>query len=466
MHFVSFLTKPIHLYCFFIILLSTLLIEWAIKKNRISVFLGRKLLHIIAICSCAYCIQYTTNRFYLSYIFLAFGGLLTLLVAKKYFAASQKGSYGIALFPFAFFILLQCRFLQLPQIVFAVLTLALADAAAGLVGFYWSKKKIVFLQEPKSWLGGYTFFVVSFLVYGFYFECTHLYLGILVALIPAIAELFSFKGSDNLSVPIVTAIWLYLLQNTEVTSITNNSIYATVIALLAVMAYYKKWLTISGAIAALLVGILVIFAAGIIYLLPLAIFLIAGSIASKLNKKDQEKNGRAAIQVFANGIVAIICILLFFITKIELFTTAFFASIAISMCDTMSSELGKYYKQNTYDIISFKKTTIGLSGGISIAGTMAGFVFCFLYSVAIYFIFHISIPHILLIFSIGFIGMLLDSVLGSTLQAKYLYSNAITEIKNEHKIKGFHWCTNDMVNVLANALTIGLFVALQLLLKN
>ncbi|MBL0102073.1 MAG: hypothetical protein IPP49_20225 [Saprospiraceae bacterium] len=46
-------------------------------------------------------------------------------------------------------------------------------------------------------------------------------------------------------------------------------------------------------------------------------------------------------------------------------------SICISFADTMSSDLGLYFRQKTYDILTFQPIAAGLSVAF-LAGTLAG----------------------------------------------------------------------------------------------
>ncbi|MBK8514820.1 MAG: DUF92 domain-containing protein [Saprospiraceae bacterium] len=59
-------------------------------------------------------------------------------------------------------------------------------------------------------------------------------------------------------------------------------------------------------------------------------------------------------------------------TGSTVFQIGFLASICISLADTGSSDIGIYFRQKTYDIITFKPLQSGLSGGVSFAGTFAG----------------------------------------------------------------------------------------------
>jgi uncharacterized protein (TIGR00297 family) len=184
------------------------------------------------------------------------------------------------------------------------------------------------------------------------------------------------------------------------------------------------------------------------------LFLVSGSLLSKLNKDNTEPLGRNAVQVLANGVVAAACLLLYGLYRQHVFFTAAVVSFCISMADSTSSELGRYFGGKTADIISFKQVKAGVSGGISVAGTASGLGGAALLALLAGLICNFSVMLILLIMTAGFCGMLADSVLGSWLQAKYQTANGhITEKPGPGAVlvKGFAWCGNDMVNVLANA---------------
>ncbi len=285
-----------------------------------------------------------------------------------------------------------------------------------------------------------------------------------IAFLPALSALFSYKGSDNFTILIIIDSLFFYIENFFSIKVFQTIFVITSIFGLACIAYYKKWLTFNGAIAAIFIGTVVVFTANVLYLLPLSLFLISGSLASKLLNDKKEKTGRNAKQVFANGLVAIVCIIAFNITENETYKIAFFASIAISMADTLSSDIGRYYKQKTYNIINFKPIAVGLSGGVSFAGTIAGFAAAIVFGIAIFFIFNITTLHTITIIAIGFLGMLIDSVLGSLLQAKYKnVIGIITENNTGKLVKGLEWCNNDVVNVLSNIITIAIYVLISLL---
>ena len=216
----------------------------------------------------------------------------------------------------------------------------------------------------------------------------------------------------------------------------------------------------AGSAAAVLLGTVVIFSVGPLYLVPIALFFATGSLTSKLHPKSGDASGRNAFQVFANGLVAVLLLVLFFLTEQHLFLLASFVSVAISLADTLSSDVGIYFKHKTYDITTFRPVKVGLSGGVSLTGTLFGTAGSFVFAVIVGLIFHLELKEMMWIGLAGTAGMVIDSILGSLFQAKYIKHDNISEEKttNATLIRGFSWLNNDGVNLLANVLVVGFFV--------
>jgi uncharacterized protein (TIGR00297 family) len=431
------------------------LIELFIKKRWLTKLWGRKLLHCIAICTCVWGIANFENRFLLAFIFLVFFFVLLWVIKKGWLQVNRYKTYGIALFPLAFATLLFIPLFNIASIVYGGLILAVADVAAGITGEYYGKEKIIFLQENKTWVGFAAFFVTTFIISFCYigFTSSSILLCIVLAIVPSLTELFSYRGSDNFTVPVFSTIWLLLVEQFSEIGLFYFIVATIIFVLLSLLAIQKKWLTTSGATAACWVASLLLSTGGIKAFISPTIFLVSGSLLSKLNNNKNEKQGRNATQVFANGIVGVLLLIAHKLTANDIYLIAAIASFSISMADSVSSEIGVYFKKSTYDILSFKKLTPGLSGGISTIGTLAGLVGAFVIALAASMAYNFSISICLFITCIGFTGMLVDSILGSFLQSKYKTPQGIfldTEEGNTILAKGYAWCNNDVVNLLSN----------------
>lgn len=255
---------------------------------------------------------------------------------------------------------------------------------------------------------------------------------------------------------------MHLSQQDLLISLVTLLIIAAVLSFFAV---YKKWLTPMGAAAASLMAFVFYFTGGYKAFTAPGIFFIFGSLLSRLNENKKEKEGRNAKQVFANGLTGAVFMILYRLTEKDIYLITAIVSFCISMADTASSEVGIYFKGLTYDILSIKKIAPGLSGGISLQGTLAGLAGAIFISAIAGYIYRFPIPSIFLIASAGFTGMLADSILGSWLQIQYKTIDGVLSDDasvGAQKIKGAGWCTNDAVNILSNiAITLLFFYMLQ-----
>ncbi len=221
-----------------------------------------------------------------------------------------------------------------------------------------------------------------------------------------------------------------------------------------------NFLNMSGALATILLGLSILFVFHPAYIIYPIVFLLLGSLASKLNKQaDAERKGRTAVQVLANGGPSLFIVLASAIYPKSAWFGAFIVCYAVALSDTLSSELGKYFKHPTYDVVGFKLMDVGLSGGVSWSGTLAGFVGSGIIAFVAYLLGHADMHLCVMIWVAGFVGMLLDSVLGSTLQSKYNEGGKIKEYgSREYLVRGIHWVNNHWVNFLSIVVVALLFV--------
>ena len=216
----------------------------------------------------------------------------------------------------------------------------------------------------------------------------------------------------------------------------------------------RKWLTVPALLTTTIIAASFVFKLGLGILIYPFIFVFLGSLLSRKDKSSKEKNGRTTKQVLANSIIALCIVFAISNNQIAIPLVIFVFSIALS--DTMSSEIGKKYLGKNYDICTFKQINHGLSGGISMAGTLGGLIgsstmalASMLYSVDFYFFISVCV--------IGFVGMLLDSIIGSLAQGKYLIDHQLKEHGPKEKlVKGFHLFDNELTNFVSILLTITL----------
>lgn len=216
-----------------------------------------------------------------------------------------------------------------------------------------------------------------------------------------------------------------------------------------------NWLTPGGVAAAVLVGGAVAWGLGWSALLPLFAFLASGSLLSR--RVGDAASPRTARQVVSNGGVAAIAALA------HLWPAAA-GAIAAAAADTWATEIGSRSKRPARLITTGDPVPHGTSGGITVLGTAGGATG----AVTIALLSGIVAPSLrwsgLWVVTLsGITGMLADSVLGATLQARFAcpVCKRVTERPGNchgplQHVRGWRWLDNDTVNAfgsLAGALT-------------
>lgn len=229
--------------------------------------------------------------------------------------------------------------------------------------------------------------------------------------------------------------------------------------------YYIRALTMSGAVAAAIVGLIVVCGFGLPGLLLLGAFFISSSLLSKYkgDKKQpiselHEKNDiRDWQQVGANGGVAAAASLCFSLWDSSIFLLVFLIAIATSTADTWASEIGVLSKNKPISIKHFHRVERGTSGAVSLLGTsVAFFGALFIGFVAWLFFEQVNGTIFLLVILFGFFGNIVDTLLGAYSQVIYACERCgLQTEKRVHcnrptkQITGRVYMNNEAVNFLS-----------------
>lgn len=245
----------------------------------------------------------------------------------------------------------------------------------------------------------------------------------------------------------------------------DNFIYLLIIVITAVLGYSLRFLTISGSIAAALVGILTMVGLHIQGLFLLGVFFVTSSCWSKYKRmqknKVEERHAKGSQrdwqQVIANGGGAAVVSLLYFFSSEPVWIYLFSIFIASSNSDTWASEIGTLSKKAPISIRTLSIAENGTSGAMSILGTFAGIAGALLIALLAFFLFDFSYDLAILIFIFGFLGNIADTILGAFFQASYKCTQCHAETeKTIHcgqktkKTRGYSVLNNDLVNVLSS----------------
>jgi uncharacterized protein (TIGR00297 family) len=244
--------------------------------------------------------------------------------------------------------------------------------------------------------------------------------------------------------------------------LTNFDIGALLAALIAFAAWRAGALTAGGALGALLVGTATFGALGLPGALVLLAFFVSSVALSRLGKArkaalvDAGKHGpRDGAQVFANGGVAALCALLA-LHGDQRYAAAFAGAFAAAAADTWATEIGTLFGGRPRSILTFRSISPGLSGGVTVAGTLASIAGALLVaSVAA----PAGLGTVASIGLAGFAGSIADSVLGASAQSLRWCPQCERACEtdphacgaNTAPIRGASWFGNDAVNFAATA---------------
>lgn len=175
-----------------------------------------------------------------------------------------------------------------------------------------------------------------------------------------------------------------------------------------------KWLTGRGVVAALAVGLAAEYGFGWRGLGLLLAFFVSGSLLSKKTSRNER-------QVLANGGVAAVA-------AVAASWPAFAGALAAATADTWATEIGRHSHTAPRLISSWTRVPPGTDGGMTLLGTAGGIAGAASIAGLSSALERQTISAVAIA---GVVGMLLDSVLGATVQGKV------------------RWMDNDAVNLAA-----------------
>ncbi len=187
--------------------------------------------------------------------------------------------------------------------------------------------------------------------------------------------------------------------------------------------------------------------------LSVVLYLMLGTLVTRLGFKRkleaglaESRGGRRGPENLwgsaATGSILAILIQLEIGLK-ELLLAGFAASFAAKLADTFGSEIGKRWGRRTILITSLRSVPPGTDGAISLEGTLASLLGSFFMTAVVVGLFFSEIKEFtLVIFVVGFLATLVESVVGAVLQ---------------HRL---NWLTNELVNALQTSIAALLAITL------
>ncbi len=245
------------------------------------------------------------------------------------------------------------------------------------------------------------------------------------------------------------------------------ALIVSVMAVIAIVAYKRKNLSASGAIAAHILGTVVLYALRLEGFFLLLFFFVTCNIVGKICRKkagpdSYEKKGscRDVLQVLANGLMAVLSALIYQISGGTTALIMFGAALAEATSDTLAGEIGRLSPTDPVSIRTFRRMEKGMSGAVTPLGIFGGFLGSFAISLIWLAFFPVAngVLYALVICISGLAGCLEDSFLGATAQALYLDKEKGKYTERERGengeplelVRGVKWLDNDMVNLSSN----------------
>jgi uncharacterized protein (TIGR00297 family) len=452
------------------VVLLTLAMDRLDRSGRWPQWLSRKVLHVGAVGACAIAPMLLKDLGTLTLVVGVAEMVLLIAVGSGRFfrEASGRPGWGIALFPLPYLVLL--LLFPTPEhrwlIALPMSVLALSDAAAALVGIRVASVGYHLTSDRKSIAGSAAFTLTTVgLVLLWPSPLSDwpfaplLAAAILLSVLLAAAEALGSSGFDNVWVPAGSAAMLVVLQYGDAWHHLGSAWITVCIAMpFAWLSVRKSWLTLGGAVSAALLGCAVVWAQGPQWIIPLVVFFASSTLLGRLARRSRAtsdaKHGRPrdAEQVWSNGGVYLAAALLL---PEELARFAMAISMAVATADTWASEIGMAVRGRTIDLRSGRMVAPGLSGGISLAGTMGAAAGAVVLAIAAASLFRGDLVTVGVIAAWGVAGMVIDSVLGAWFQVRYQVGKGAWQDQAVGGVlarRGFAWITNDRVNLISIAL--------------
>ncbi|MBQ7225923.1 MAG: DUF92 domain-containing protein [Clostridia bacterium] len=459
------------------------------KKTKIDKTLCRKITHIISAFIWVICyvfFGYSIHWVVLNGVSALLLGFLILGSRFNIFPREDaKKSTGLFYFALSTFIVAVISFLIGEETYMytgiAYLCLALGDGFAPLVA-YALKKHNVKILPSKTLFGSLTVYVVSFLTTLTLSAIFDLGLSPVFALsvgaLACLAEFYGFKGLDNIFIDFSVFGYLLLYHY----GLVGLPLQAVIIAcpLLAWLAIGARAMTADGGVSAFFLFALIGFFSydftPIIFMsLLFAISTAVSVVGKRIKRREEGKVGgdhaaRRAKQIVAVGLLALISLGVYRYTGIVLFNHLFYLSLTEQFADSMASDIGSLTKRRNINIITFKPCEKGISGGVSLLGTMSALCGCFLLMLLPLALGAVSVYIYFGVCALAFLGTVVDSVAGALFQALYRCASCGKAVEvsthcgvSGELVKGFRIIDNTAVNYIAGIITCAMGAMLLLI---
>ncbi|MEE9161548.1 MAG: DUF92 domain-containing protein [Candidatus Neomarinimicrobiota bacterium] len=459
------------------------LAEWLHRRDRLPPETLRPLVHAVTgvgLVLTPFLFRAPTFPLLSGFLFLAVNLLAVRGGRLPAIHATARSSYGTVFYPLAYVILVALLW-ERDQVALLVgiLILAFADPLAAAVGRRYGGRPFTLWRDSKTYAGSLIMLAASTLLTlaGLYvlvplaggapMAGPHLLIAALLAgALAAVVEAQSRQGSDNLTVPLAAGLFIVLFRALPTAELPSLVGWAGGSALILGAAARLRALAASGAITAWAMGLLVYLAGGWTWVLPLAAFFLLSALLTLLHhlargasQAPPHAGRRTLVQVMANGGIPLLLALAYGLWRIEALYLVFIAALAAAAADTWATEIGGWLGGEPRSIVTWKAVPRGSSGGVTAMGTLGSLAgAATLAAVGLSLAPQaLSVVDWAAITLIGFTAALIDSLLGATVQVRFLDPSTgriVEEVPPGQQLQvhsGWRWLDNHMVNLVCSA---------------
>jgi len=257
------------------------------------------------------------------------------------------------------------------------------------------------------------------------------------ALVGALIRSALSPRDDSLVVLSVALVAWFLLGVGPDPTVEVLLVGSAAAAALGYVAYALGTASVTGTLAGVLLAVLAVVLGGYGWFVLLVSFFGLGGLASKYRYEEklergiaQENEGaRGGGNVFANSAVALVAVVAYAASdglalEGAVFRLAFGGAVAAALADTFSSEFGGLFDSPRL-ITTFERVPAGTDGGVTWQGAVAGAVGAGVIAGLGRTFFALDAAATATVLGAGALGMIVDSVLGATLEGGRLGNQAV-----------------------------------------
>lgn len=287
-------------------------------KYKLNPELSRKIIHIgTGLTSLSFPFLFTNPLPVIILGICSISALLFLKLSKLSFRESlfsvSRKSNGEIFFAISI-VLLFCVAHKTPVIYsIPLIILSFADTSAALIGVSYGKNFLANkTEDTKSIEGSFAFFITAFLctlipllLFTNVGRAETLLISLTIGILTCLIEMTSWKGNDNLLLPLLAFAFLkYQMNFTSIILIKNLLIFTLLFVFLII--YSKKFLSLStlALFEGILLAYIITMLSNLVYLYAPLIFFITFGILPKLTNEEKEQNINFKI-VLTNVIIGI-----------------------------------------------------------------------------------------------------------------------------------------------------------------